>query len=47
MAVGSERALVGTVENTAPFSVHNVRVYASAHDNNQTQIDCMLHSYIQ
>ena len=39
MAVGSERALVGTVENTAPFSVHNVRVYASAHDNNQTQID--------
>jgi hypothetical protein len=39
MAVSSERALVGTVENTAPFSVHNVRVYASAHDNNQTQID--------
>lgn len=39
MAVGSERALVGTVENTAPFSVHNVTVYASAHDNNQTQID--------
>jgi hypothetical protein len=39
MAVGSERALVGTVENTSPFSVHNVRVYASAHDNNQTQID--------
>ena len=39
MAVGSERALVGTVENTAPFSVHNVKVYASAHDNNQTQID--------
>ena len=39
MAVGSERALIGTVKNTAPFSVHNVRVYASAHDNNQTQID--------
>ncbi|MGA9933998.1 MAG: FxLYD domain-containing protein, partial [Nitrososphaeraceae archaeon] len=39
LAVGSEKALVGTVENTSPFSVHNVRVYASAHDNTQTQID--------
>jgi hypothetical protein len=39
MAVGNERALVGTVKNTAPFSVHNVTIYASVHDNNQTQID--------
>jgi hypothetical protein len=39
MAVGNERALVGTVKNTAPFAVHNVTVYASVHDNNQSQID--------
>lgn len=39
MAVGNERALYGTVRNTAPFVVHNVTIYASVHDNNQTQID--------
>jgi hypothetical protein len=39
VAVGNERSLVGTVKNTAPFAVHNVTIYASVHDNNQTQID--------
>lgn len=39
MALGSERALVGTVENMAPFPVYNVSVYASVHDSNQSQLD--------
>jgi hypothetical protein len=39
MAIGNERALIGTVKNTAPFTVHNVTIYASVYDNNQTQID--------
>lgn len=39
MAVGSERALVGTVRNSAPFPVHNVAVFASIHDSNQAQLD--------
>jgi hypothetical protein len=39
MAQGSERALMGTVENMAPFPVYNVTVYASVHDSNQSQID--------
>ena len=39
MAQGGERALMGTVENMAPFRVYNVTVYASVHDSNQSQID--------
>ena len=47
MAVGSERALIGTVKKHGTFSVHNVRVYASAHDNNQTQIDSAISKTFQ
>jgi hypothetical protein len=39
MAVGSERALIGTVRNSAPFAVYNATVFASVHDSNQAQID--------
>ena len=39
MALGSERALIGTVKNTAPFAVYNVTVYASVHDSRQVQVD--------
>jgi hypothetical protein len=39
MAIGSERALVGTVRNTAPFPVYNATVFASVHDSTQAQID--------
>lgn len=31
--------LVGTAKNTGPFDLHNVTVYASAHDKNMSQID--------
>lgn len=39
IAVGSEKALVGTIKNNGPFEVNNVYVYASVHDSNRTQID--------
>ena len=39
MAVGRERALMGTVRNSAPFPVYNATVFASIHDSNQAQID--------
>lgn len=31
MAVGEERAFVGTIENTGPFNVYNVSVFAGVH----------------
>ena len=39
MAMGVDKALVGSVKNVAPFAVHNVYVYASVHNNNRSQID--------
>lgn len=39
MAVGRERALIGTVRNSAPFPIYNATVFASVHDSNQAQID--------
>jgi hypothetical protein len=39
MAIGADKALVGSVKNVAPFAVHNVYVYASVHNDNRTQID--------
>lgn len=36
---GENAALVGTVKNSGPFDLRNVAVYASAHDENRTQID--------
>ena len=37
--VGKDRSLVGTVKNIGSVDVHDVSVYASAHDNKTTQID--------
>jgi hypothetical protein len=39
MAQGNEKALIGTIENTASFPVYNVTVFASVHDSNQSQVD--------
>lgn len=39
MAIGNEKALIGTVRNTAPFPVYNAIVFASVHDSNKAQID--------
>jgi hypothetical protein len=39
MAIGADKALVGSIKNIAPFAVHNVYVYASVHSNNMSQID--------
>jgi hypothetical protein len=39
MAVGEERALVGTVKNTGPFEFRNLSVFASVHDENTVNID--------
>ena len=39
MAVGSDKALVGTAKNVGPFDLYDVSVYASVHDKNRTQID--------
>ena len=36
---GENSDLVGTVKNSGPFNLRNVAVYASAHDENRTQID--------
>jgi hypothetical protein len=35
----SNRALVGTAKNIGPFDLHDVSVYASAHNRNGVQID--------
>jgi hypothetical protein len=37
--VGKDRSLVGTVKNIGPVDVHDVSVFASAHDNKTRQID--------
>lgn len=39
MAVGEERAFVGTVKNTAPFDMHNVSIFASVRNEKGVQID--------
>src|SRR5919112_68192 len=39
MAIGADKALVGSVKNFAPFAVHNVSVYASVHNVNRSQLD--------
>jgi hypothetical protein len=39
MAIGNERALIGTMENTAPFPLYNATVYASVHDAKKAQLD--------
>lgn len=39
MAIGSEKALIGTVTNTAPFPVYDATVYASVHDSKEAQVD--------
>jgi hypothetical protein len=36
---GENAALIGTAKNISPFELHNVTVYASAHDRDMSQID--------
>ena len=37
--VGKDRSLVGTIKNIGPVDVHDVSVFASAHDNKTRQVD--------
>ncbi|MFL6486917.1 MAG: hypothetical protein ACJ71D_09455 [Nitrososphaera sp.] len=39
MAIGEERAFIGTVKNNAPFDIYNVSVFASVRSENATQLD--------
>ena len=39
MPVGIDKALVGRAMNTGRFDLHNVTIYASAHDRNGIQLD--------
>jgi len=39
MAIGEERAFVGTVKNNAPFDIYNVNIFASVRSDNATQLD--------
>lgn len=40
MAVGEERAFVGTIKNTGPFDIHNVTVFAGVHSpDHKSQLD--------
>lgn len=47
VAVGDNKALVGTVKNVGPVDLYNVSVYASVHSNNRTQIDSVKSNPIQ
>ncbi|MDQ3837297.1 MAG: hypothetical protein M3270_10250 [Thermoproteota archaeon] len=46
MAVGEERAFIGTVRNNAPFDIYNVSVFASVRSENATQLDSVKSSVI-
>jgi hypothetical protein len=39
MAIGEERAFVGSVKNNAPFDIYNVSIFASVRSDNATQLD--------
>src|SRR5262249_9606398 len=40
MAVGEEKAFVGTIKNTGPFDVYNVSVFAAVHSpDHKSQLD--------
>jgi hypothetical protein len=39
MAIGDEKAFIGTVKNNAPFDIHNLSVFASVRSENATQLD--------
>ena len=47
VAVGDNKALVGTVKNMGPVDLYDVSVYASVHSNNRTQIDSVKGNPIQ
>ena len=38
-ATGTDKALVGTAKNTGTFDIHDLVIYASAHDSNGAWID--------
>ena len=42
MAIGNERALIGTMENIAPFPLYNATIYASVHDAKKAQVDSVI-----
>jgi hypothetical protein len=39
MAVGEDKAFMGTIKNTASFNVYNVSIFASVRSDNATQLD--------
>jgi len=48
MAVGEERAFVGTIKNTGPFDVYNVSVFAGIHSpDHKLQLDSVRSNVIQ
>lgn len=48
MAVGEERAFVGTIRNTGPFDVYNVSVFAGIHSpDHKLQLDSVRSNIIQ
>ena len=47
VAVGDNKALVGTVKNVGPVDLYDVSVYASVHSNNRSQIDSVKSNPIQ
>ena len=46
MAVGEERAFLGTIKNTAPYDIYNISVFASVRSDNATQLDTVRSSII-
>jgi hypothetical protein len=46
LAIGDEKALVGTIKNIGPNIIKNIAVYASVHSINGTQIDSVKSSII-
>jgi hypothetical protein len=48
MAVGEERAFVGTIKNTGPFDIYNVSVFAGIHSpDHKLQLDSVRSNTIQ
>ena len=48
MAVGEQRAFVGTIKNIAPFDIHNVSVFAAVHSqDHKSQLDTVRSNVIE
>lgn len=46
IAVGNEKALVGTIKNIGPFEINNLYIYASVQNSNRNQVDSAKSSVI-